>query len=234
MIDIEKDLNFIPKKRNVLLHIKIKQIAKHKSNYKKKSLEILDYFKKNHKTILVPCFTYSFCNSKKIILDKASSEVGRFSEEIRKIQVKNRTLDPVFSFLNIDNKLKIKNFFFTNAFDDKSVFKLINDKNFIIVNINLKDIVSTQFHKLEFDHKVPYRYSKIFNGDVNGNKISYNYFVRNRKFKINRKKILRQLIEKGIVKQKKIKGIYIRYFECRKFTNFLGNKLKKNKLYLVN
>ena len=233
MIDIEKDLDFIPKKRNVLLHVKVKGIINHKSNYKKKSLEILNFFKKNQKSILVPCFTYNFCKSKRINLDNAVCEVGRFSEEVRKCQKKNRTLDPIFSFVNIDKKLKVKKYFYTNAFDNESVFKLICDKNFIIVNINLENIVSTQFHKLEFDHKVSYRKNKIFEGYVNGKKISYNYFVRNRKFEINRKKILKQLIQNDIVIQRKINGIFIRYFEAKKFSKFLNNKLKKNKLYLV-
>ena len=40
-------------------------------------------------------------------------------------------------------------------------FLKIYDKNFLIINIGLKQIVSTQFHKIEFDKKVPYRYNKI-------------------------------------------------------------------------
>tara|TARA_B100001029_G_C14884699_1_gene351983 strand:- start:10 stop:714 length:705 start_codon:yes stop_codon:yes gene_type:complete len=233
MLDIDKDLNFIPKKRNVLLHIKMRNIAKRSSDYKSKSLEILNYFKKNQKSILIPSFTYSFCKSKNINLENKKSEVGRFSEEIRKIQKKNRTLDPVFSFLNIDNRLKIKKKFSTNAFDNKSVFKLIHDKNFLIININLKEIVSTQFHKVEFDNKVPYRYNKIFKGKINGKKISYTYFVRNRKFSLKRKKILYQLMKKGVVKQRKIGSIYLRYFDSKNFSKFLNKKLSKNKFYLV-
>ena len=57
--------------------------------------------------------------------------------------------------------------------------------------------------------------------------------LRNRKFEINRIKILKQLIQNDIVIQRKINGIFIRYFEAKKFSKFLNNKLKKNKLYLV-
>ena len=90
MINLQRDLNFIPKKKNILLHVRIKNTLTKKLNYKRESLKLLNYFKKNQKSILVPCFTYSFCKNKRINLKTKKSEVGRFSEGEKELSHKRR------------------------------------------------------------------------------------------------------------------------------------------------
>lgn len=232
-MNFKKKLNFIPKHNHVVLHVKLKELNKETKNYKKLSKLLISYFKNNFKTILIPVFTYSFCKTKKINLKTHRSETGRFSEEVRKIYKNQRTLDPIFSFIKIGSGFKLRRSINNTAFDRNSVFKKIYDKNFLIINIGLKQIVSTQFHKIEFDKKVPYRYNKIFKGEVNGKNISYKYFVRDRKYSLDRKKILSDLLKNKIVKQIKIGKLYIRYFKTKDFSKFLKKKISKNKYYLV-
>jgi len=232
-MDFRKIFSFIPKNENVVLHIRIKELNKKINNYKKTSKILISYFQKNFKTILVPAFTYSFCKNRNINLKSQNSETGRFSEEIRKIYKNKRTLDPIFSFIIVKGKPGLKKKVSHTAFDDKSIFKKIYEKNFLIINIGLKDIVSTQFHKIEFDQKVPYRYNKIFKGKLNKKTITYNYFVRDRRYSLNRKKILHDLLKKKIVKELKLEKIKIRYFKTKPFTDFLNSRVSKNKYYLV-
>ena len=232
-MNLKKKLNFIPKNDNVILHVKLKELNKETKNYKKLSKLLIAYFKRNFKTILIPVFTYSFCKKRKINLKTHKSETGRFSEEIRKIYKNQRTLDPIFSFIKIGAGLKLRKSINNIAFDNNSVFKKIYDKNFLIINIGLKQIVSTQFHKIEFDKKVPYRYNKIFRGTVNGKEISYKYFVRDRRYSLDRKKILKDLLKNKIVKQFKIGKLDIRYFKTKNFSKFLEKRVSKNNYYLV-
>ena len=92
-------LDFIPKKRNIVLHVRLKQFKKKNNDYKNLSQSLIFYFKKNFKIILIPSFTYSFCKKKNINLKTSGSEVGKFSEEIRKTQKSYRTFDPIFPLL---------------------------------------------------------------------------------------------------------------------------------------
>ena len=227
-------LDFIPKKRNIVLHVRLKQFKKKNNDYKNLSQSLIFYFKKNFKIILIPSFTYSFCKKKNINLKTCGSEVGKFSEEIRKTQKSYRTFDPIFSFINFDNRLKVKKRLSKNSFDDDSIFKIIYKKKFLIINIGLDEIVSSQFHKIEFDNNVPYRYNKLFKGRINNQKISYNYFVRDKNYSFNRKKILEDLLKEKIVKEKTYEKIKVRYFDVWSLTKYLNRRIKQDNYYLVN
>ena len=171
----------------------------------------------------------------KVILQaRTGSEVGKFSEEIRKTQKSYRTFDPIFSFINFDNRLKVKKRLSKNSFDDDSIFKIIYKKKFLIINIGLDEIVSSQFHKIEFDNNVPYRYNKLFKGRINNQKISYNYFVRDKNYSFNRKKILEDLLKEKIVKEKTYEKIKVRYFDVWSLTKYLNRRIKQDNYYLVN
>ena len=113
-------------------------------------------------------------------------------------------------------------------------FSKLYIKKFLIINIGLDEIVSSQFHKIEFDNNVPYRYNKLFKGRINNQKISYNYFVRDKNYSFNRKKILEDLLKEKIVKEKTYEKIKVRYFDVWSLTKYLNRRIKQDNYYLVN
>ena len=52
----------------------------------------------NVKNIIVPTFTYSFCNHEEYDVNKSRTSMGAFAEYVRKQPGRYRTLDPLLSF----------------------------------------------------------------------------------------------------------------------------------------
>ena len=85
MINLKKIIDFIPDSENIFFHAGISPLKKF-NNYKTITLKLLDTLdKKNLKSLIVPTYTYSFTKEKIFNRKISPSEVGRFSEEVRKI-----------------------------------------------------------------------------------------------------------------------------------------------------
>jgi len=201
MLQLKKDLRFLPKKKNILIHLRLKNLISKKKNYKSDSTKIYNYFCKNFKTVVIPSFTYSYVKIKRFNPRKTKSEVGRFSEEIRKLGL-FRTYDPLFSFL-VSSNFKGNKEYILSSFSNKSMFAEILKKNYLIINLNLNKLVCSLFHLIELKNNVPYRNFKTIKGKFNSKNIKYDFFMRNLKYQLNRDKILKDLIKGNIVKEKK-------------------------------
>jgi aminoglycoside 3-N-acetyltransferase len=234
--------NKIPSGSKIVLHVSLKDLFDNKIEYKNQSSILLsmvrDFLQPSE--IFIPTFTYSFTNGKIFDVKNSPSEVGRFSEEIRKIfyNKKKRTLDPVFSVVETENSFKSDNQINKQAFGNSSIWKYLNDNSHYIININMNEpLVATQLHFLEFENNVPYRYMKKFNGtftDWNGKEhmIEYDYYVRDLKLNPiwNRAKI---------VKEAKVNSIVLQHgsvtaFEWLSLSKFLNLKIWNNSKYLIN
>lgn len=183
--ELIKSLN-LPKNQILFLHVRLKGLSEELS-YCDQTKEIINSLNHLYKpeTILIPTFTYSF--TKTGVYDRTStpSEVGRFGEEVRKLfSPEHRTMNPVFNC--IDTNLFYKSLIIdeTTAFGKRSFLDLLAEKGYIILNINLDNLINTHLHYLEYVNKVDYRYAKTFFGKVTSDgtkyqKIEYDYFVRN-------------------------------------------------------
>ena len=195
----------------------------------KKNIKILIklFFKEIKKRIgikgvvLVPAFTYNFCKNR-ISTIKDISEVGQFSEMVRKIYNK-RTTHPIFSFTVIGYHKAYKDSSRHECFGKDSIFeKFMKNKGKIICLVSGFDTI-TFVHHIEEIFKVKYRKYKIFNGLLKihkkREKISVRYFVR------RNKKIKNNFInfEKNLKKKKKI--IYLN------FLRFHALKVKAKDLF---
>ena len=110
-----KNLN-IPANCIIVLHIRLKdleiKLELNKKNrtilYQELSSSIISLIKNLFcpKTIIIPTFTYCFTKTGIYNRLETISEVGRFGEEIRLMYKENRTCDPIFSVIDIDNYLK--------------------------------------------------------------------------------------------------------------------------------
>ena len=195
--------------------------------------ELIKY-KKNLK-ILIPTFTYSFCEKKIFDIRKSLSEVGDFSNICLKMKKFTRSRNPIFSFstYNFKNDLKLINH--NTCFGINSIFDHFQQKDGKIIVFGTSFEKSVTFlHHLEELQQVSYRYYKNFSGILINEKkkkikIKIKYFVR-------KKKLNKQ------IKDRKLFNFY-KNFDCDrhkvfyvKSSNLLNkcmNKLKRNELFLV-
>ncbi|KZL01858.1 MULTISPECIES: AAC(3) family N-acetyltransferase [unclassified Pseudovibrio] len=117
-------------------------------------------------TLVVPTFTYSFPRKEIYDPDKSDTDMGTFSEWIRKHDDAHRSLDPCYSVAAIGAKAQ----FFTNkapenSFDKEAFFGRFLDQDGLIFNLNF-DAGSTFLHFLERENNVPYRFDKTFEGRI--------------------------------------------------------------------
>ena len=115
-------------------------------------------------TLVVPTFSYSFCNEQEFDIDNTPSVCGFFSEEVRKDSDSIRSLDANFSVSAIGdkaNQLTENSSIYT--FGEDSFWERFYKLKGKICNFNF-DSGSTFVHFVERELKVPYRFDKKFSG----------------------------------------------------------------------
>lgn len=175
----------LPKDQILFLHVRLKGLdgAMHYADQSKEIIASLNNLYKP-KTILIPTFTYSFTKTGFYDRTNTPSEVGRFGEEVRKLySPEYRTMNPVFNCIDTNRYFKNINIDETTAFGQGSFLDLLARTGYIILNINLDNLINTHLHYLEYTNNVDYRYNKVFPGKVSFDgktykEINYNYFVR--------------------------------------------------------
>ncbi len=135
-------------------------------------------------TLIMPTFTYSFCNNEIYNNLESKSKVGLLTEYFRTkwCDVK-RTNDPIFSFAIKGDKEKLFLCNTTSCFGDNSVYDILAKENGKIILFGMDNNGLTFSHFIEEKAKVSYRYYKNFSGTViDHNKKIYktniNYYVR--------------------------------------------------------
>lgn len=117
--------------------------------------------------LIVPTFTFSFCNKEDFNLTSSKSPMGIFSEYFRKLPEATRTLDPLmscaiigkdYSLLNIGKHSCGKNSIFDKLHHKK-------DAKFIFFGNRVCDCF-TYSHYIEKMLEVPYRYDRAFDGNI--------------------------------------------------------------------
>ena len=135
-------------------------------------------------TLLVPTFNFDWCEGKPFDLDRTPSQMGAFTERVRKHPSAMRTPHPVYSFAVIGQYApefaSLHNF---SAYGSDSPFALLTQLGGKIAVLDLPDQGSmTFYHHVEQQFGVNYRHHKVFSGqydDMNiGEERSYSLFVR--------------------------------------------------------
>ena len=233
--------NKIQSNSKVILYVRLKNLFGDKKYYKFQTEDLLNMIREylQPSEIYIPTFSYSFTKTKLYNVSSTPSEVGRFSEEIRKLfnNKKYRTHDPVFSVIETEKGLFKDNEFNIDAFGPSSIWKYLNDHFHYIININLDiPIVSTQLHYLEYENEIKYRYVKYFKGTVKGwnktiHNFQYKYYVHNLENNSlwNRKKLYQFFKNNKII----VEDGPIKIFDGLKLSNLVKKKLSENKNFLI-
>jgi len=183
-------------------------------------------------TIVVPTYTYSFCN--KLNYDPLStpSTIGAFAEYFRLLPQAVRSSDPIFSAACIGPQAS----FLTRdlphtCFGRGSVYDRLTQINAKICTVGLDLSYATFRHHIEELCGVPFRYVKKFSGEVlkNGSWVpeTWSYFVRVLApcgFP-NAKKMAAALVEEGIAKASAIGRGRIDCVPAPEFKDYLSKRL---------
>ncbi len=127
------------------------------------------------KNLIVPTFTYSFCNGEDYDVLNSPTSMGALNEFIRKLPDRYRTLDPLLS-LSVPNNLKsqfIINLDKTNngggysLGEDSGLDKLhkMGGVKFLFLGARLYDCF-TYLHYVECMRDIPYRFNMPFTGKI--------------------------------------------------------------------
>jgi aminoglycoside 3-N-acetyltransferase len=121
------------------------------------------------RTVCMPTFTFSFCNGKNYDNENSKSSMGALNEYFRKQPAAIRSCDPLMSSAIIGKDKDLVLDFSGESVGKDSTFDRISKKNnvrFLFMGTGLPDCF-TYMHYLEWVAKAPYRYNRVFNGDVN-------------------------------------------------------------------
>lgn len=158
-------------------------------------------------TIIMPTFTYSFCNNELFDVQKSKSNVGVLTEYFRNLPDVKRTDHPIFSVaIWGDNKEDLLNVS-KDSFGKDSIFDKLYKLDGKIVMFGAPFLSATFIHYIEQSYGVPYRFIKKFKGTIKKENQTYEdevlYFVRHldKNIEIDIDKLEKYFIEKGKIKE---------------------------------
>ncbi len=118
--------------------------------------------------LIVPTFSYSFCNNEDYDANTTKTSMGALNEYIRKLPNRFRTNDPL---LSVSVPIELKELFnrnFDNSLGVNSALDVIHelkDIKFLFFGIRM-GYCFTYLHYIEKMLDVPYRYDQPFDGNI--------------------------------------------------------------------
>ncbi len=118
--------------------------------------------------LIIPTFTYSFCNNEDYDIAKSKTSMGAFNEYARKLDGRYRTDDPL---LSVSVPLDLKNKFdhvSEHSLGNGSALDIIHQMDgvkFLFFGAEMADCF-TYVHYVEKMMDVPYRFDMAFEGNV--------------------------------------------------------------------
>ena len=164
------------------------------------------------KYLIVPTFTYSFCNDEAYDVNRSKTSMGALNEYIRKLPNRYRTLDPLCS-LSVPMELKEKFELLTEHSLGKNsgldILHNMDNVKFLFFGLSLRTCF-TYLHYVEKMREVPYRYDMPFDGEIiddKGNKIKKRQYIHTACYGVKPSespKFENYLIRKGLLNKIKL------------------------------
>jgi len=162
-------------------------------------------------TIIMPTFSYSFCEGKVYNIEKTKSTVGALTEFFRGLPDVKRTNHPIFSVGVWGKDSEYFSDIGKDSFDKDSVFGKIHEKKAKIIFLGAPFQSCTFIHYIEQAHGVPYRFIKTFKGTIKDRGKTYEdectYLVRyldEREVTLDLSRLEGYLIENDYMKETKL------------------------------
>jgi len=142
-------------------------------------------FELRAKTLLLPSFTFSFCNGEDYSVNSTRSKMGVLNEYFRKLPQATRSVDPLMSTVLLGEKRHLVDSIGKKSVGEGCTFDLLHrekDVQFLFFGVHPAKCF-TYSHYVEDQLRVPYRYDRAFTGriiDANGREYmdTYELFVR--------------------------------------------------------
>lgn len=133
--------------------------------------------------VLVPCYTYSFARGEIFNLHNTPSAIGPFSEYVRVQPQVQRSEDPLYSVCGIGPDVeKLFSNLPNTSFGPDSLMSRLVEIDALLCTVGLDLFYSILLHHAEEILNVPFRYKKVFRGDLikgdNANTIDWVQSVR--------------------------------------------------------
>lgn len=189
--------------------------------------------------LIMPTFSYSFCNGEEYNVQTTKSTVGVLTEYFRKCPEVVRTRDPIFSFAIHGREIEQYRDIGEACFSRDSMYGKLVDNKAKIIFLGGKRGCFTFNHFLESIMKVPYRFMKRFEGIVIDGDNKYqtyrDYYVRHlNQNSIQSVEIMSAFLEeKGIINTVEIGDATISCIECEAWYNAAVVQYKKNPYYFL-
>jgi aminoglycoside 3-N-acetyltransferase len=183
--------------------------------------------------IIMPTFSYSFCNNEIFDPENTPSTVGILTNYFRKLTGVKRSIEAIFSVAAFGPDREYFVDVGTNCFGKKSIFEKLYDKDVKIVFLG-ETFDITFMHFIEQRYGVPYRFIKKFKGQIRFlnklNEFTFEYNVRplDRNVDYNLEGIADFLDYKGVLKIAKLGNSKIRAVSAVDAFNAISDGFRKN------
>lgn len=163
-------------------------------------------------TIIMPTFSYSFCNNELFDPAKTRSTVGVLTEHFRNEKGARRTAHPIFSVAISGKRAGEYLDIGKDSFDEDSIFGKLRLTKGRIVFFGAPFQSCTYIHHIEQMHGVPYRYMKTFKGRIKtggaerGDECTYLVRSLDGDVILDTARLERHLIKKGVMKKTRLGG----------------------------
>lgn len=172
----------------------------------------------NVKHIIVPTFTYSFCNNEDYDVINSKTSMGAFNEYVRNLDGRYRTLDPLLSLsVPVELKREFENIGNHSLGINSGLDKLhsFDGVKFLFLGAEMAECF-TYVHYVEKIMDVPYRFDMEFEGNI----VDYNGRISRRKQMIHTQcggvklppkydYFENSMVEKGLLKKKRLGNKYV-------------------------
>ena len=191
-------------------------------------------------TLCVPTFTYSFCKREPFDPQNTPSTVGMFTEMIRRLPQTHRSHDPIFSIAAVGGRASemVENVS-NDCFGAGSFWERLLEGNGAVCNVGI-GAHSAFIHYIENYLRVPYRYKKLFHGNliINGvpRKHAVIYFchdMNDPKTVLETRKFEKAAREAGIVHARVVGRGEVNHILCRDMFRLCREGLRRYKWFLV-
>ncbi len=191
-------------------------------------------------TLIVPSFSFSFCNNQVFDYAMTPSSVGVFSNFVLQKKESLRSLHPNHSIAATGAKANdVIQYTDKSSFGEGSVFTTMLRHNVKVLSLGV--ITNTYVHYVEQVAGVPYRYNKDFTGVViygdNRYEETFPMFVRDLHQpgteEEDREFARQEFFQSGISNNMKFGYGIHRLFYADKYCHFMLEKLRKDPYYLI-
>lgn len=188
--------------------------------------------------IIMPTFSYSFCENEIYEPKKTPSKVGVLTEYFRKCECVKRSMDAILSVAALGPDKDYFTEVGVNCFGERSIFEKLYERNVKIVFLG-DNFDMTYLHFIEQLHGVPYRFIKEFSGKIKQEntleEFVYYYSVRSRDMNVvyDLEGIADFLESKGILKKVGLGDSKIRVAKAIDIFNQIEKRFKDDVLWCL-